>query len=60
MEGGLGLWQVLHQEVCLGQVPGGGGGVVLGLEKGTNCGLTAAVAKKGGLSESLHPIFYIV
>ena len=50
--------------------PGGGGGV-LGLKKGTNCGLTAAeMAKKRGavlflyckireLSESLHPIFYI-
>ena len=56
-------------------LPEGGG--VLGLEKGTNCGPTAAerwlsrreMAKKGGLllyckirelSDSLHPIFYII
>ena len=58
-------------------MPGGGG--VLSLEKGTNCGPTTAerwlsrreMAKKGGavlllyckireLSESLHPVFYII
>ena len=63
-----------NQHRCRGWCLDPGGGGVLGLEKGTDCGTAVAVTTQdgqkegavlllyciiGGLSEYLHPIFHI-